>query len=239
MTTKPHNALYVRHNGQHYHENCLPHGYAIDGDDVYLNMNLRANIAQCLHVVCFVCQQVISLFPDRKQLVLRQWPDMTMPDVDQAVAFAQAAIGQLVLDDGKPYTVLHAWTVPPMGDRPGAVVAICELEEVEEEPEPVPTSPPPSIGPLARERYTPPLWTLHHIGSAKCWELIASARDDETIGIVVSSEADARLITEAPNMFALLKEFIEREETPYERQICECPLCEATRRLMQRVLGEA
>jgi hypothetical protein len=118
-------------------------------------------------------------------------------------------------------------------DQPGAVVAICELEEE------FVTIASTHTGPLARETFTPPLWTLHHIGTAKAWELIASVRDDETIGIVISSEADARLIAEAPNMFALLKEFIEREETPYERQICECSLCEATRRLMQRVLGEA
>jgi CO dehydrogenase nickel-insertion accessory protein CooC1 len=83
---------------------------------------------------------------------------------------------------------------------------------------------------------------MHHIGTAKCWELIASARDDETIGIVISSEADARLIAEAPNMFALLKEYMKQhafcaEEEPGEG--CQCLDCEATRRLMQRVLGEA
>ena len=242
MPTKPHNALFVRFTGLHYHVDCLTYNATPPPNDiVHLDMNLRANIAQCLHVLCYGCSQIISMFPDRKQIVLRQWPDMSIPDVDQAVAFAQAAIGQLVLEDGKPYTVLHAWTVPPLEGQPGAVVAICELEEVEEqEPEPAPT--PPHTGPLARERFTPLPWeatTGTTYGADRCFirSQHPSMAEQPLIGWAFL-EADARLIAEAPNMFALLKEFIEREETPYERQMCECHICAATRRLIKRVLGE-
>ncbi len=93
--------------------------------------------------------------------------------------------------------------------------------------------------PESKERFTPPIWTMHHIGGM-AWSINAPARNDIMVAVVTSGEADTRLIVEAPNMFALLKEFFDKDQARCAEDYdgpCSCPECIATRRLMQRVLG--
>ncbi len=86
---------------------------------------------------------------------------------------------------------------------------------------------------MTEERYTPGLWKAEHMGG-HAWKIVAMAKKNEMLGIIISSEADARLIAEAPNLFQLVKQGLDLDNNE-ERQ-CPCSLCEAGRTIMQRIL---
>lgn len=242
-----HDAWFMRSTGKHYHDVCLPADCTPQFSDVQLDMSYRANIEQCRTILCDVCQKPLYLYPDRKEVEFATWPTPMLQTIEHANQFAASLIGKTVLDvGGQDYTVLHTWVTPPTAPtgrmvisegQKGTVTALCELlpmedEEQEEQPASIPLSP---SHPLARETFSPPPWRTHHIGTARAWELVFS-QADETIGVVISSEADARLIAEAPNMFALLKQFVALHDVEAIDDTCNCLDCQATRRLLARVL---
>lgn len=240
-----HDAWFIRSTGRHYHDVCLPADYTPQFSDVQLDMSNRANIEQCRVILCDACQKPLYLYPDRKEVEFATWPTPMLQTVEHANQFAASLISKTVLDvNNQDYTVLHTWVTPPSETSiKGTVIALCErvpmeeAQEEEQEQEETPLSSPMPSQPLAREAFSPPPWRTHHIGTARAWELVFS-QADETIGVIISSEADARLIAEAPNMFALLKQFVALHDVEAIDDTCSCPDCQATRRLLARVLGE-
>jgi hypothetical protein len=89
-----------------------------------------------------------------------------------------------------------------------------------------------------KERYTPGGWKFSHIGG-HAWNISAPARQDKLVAMVCSTEFDARLIAEAPNMFTLLKEYLRDHDLEEgSEQGCQCFECIAVRRIIVRVFGE-
>lgn len=85
---------------------------------------------------------------------------------------------------------------------------------------------------MPRECYTPGVWKFKHLGG-HAWQIF-SLIDDRPIAVVITTEHDARLIAEAPNLFQLVKQSLDLDKNE-ERQ-CSCALCEAGRTIVQRVL---
>lgn len=86
----------------------------------------------------------------------------------------------------------------------------------------------------SKERYTPGGRQVHHSGG-HAWQITAPAKNDQRVAIVTTTEHDARLIVEAPNMFQLLKQglAVDADDPSYT---CPCQLCVASRAIIQRVL---
>lgn len=86
--------------------------------------------------------------------------------------------------------------------------------------------------------YTLGPWKANYLGG-QAWRIEAPAKNDLLVAVTITGEADARLVAEAPNMFALLQEYLKQhafcaEEEPGEG--CQCLDCAAARFLVKRVL---
>jgi len=91
--------------------------------------------------------------------------------------------------------------------------------------------------PENKERYTPGAWKINGpYGSFKnSFRIVNSA--EMTVSMAFSPD-DARLIADAPAMFALLKEYLEQHTGLDGDFHCPCYQCKEARAIVVRVLGE-
>ncbi len=84
-----------------------------------------------------------------------------------------------------------------------------------------------------KEYYTPGPWKAVGDGNITAECLIAGGSL-----AFVKRNANVRLVVEAPNMFALLKEYLEQHTGLDGDFHCPCYQCKEARRIIARVLGE-
>lgn len=219
-----HAAVFIRFENRHYHSACLPSDFTLHLNDVFLNMNERANISQCQNIPCYTCKTPITMFPDRTEVTIKQWPDQTMPTIEHAHLLANSAIGKTAIFDDVDYIILHAEVIPPTSPNgKGQIVALCEALPEEEDEESAPT--PAHEHLLARERFTPGPW---HVDPQNPYTVLSTQPPSGVTICAVANPINAPFIAEAPSMFALLKQCIHAG--------CTCPDCSAAQRLIDRVL---